>query len=125
MSPTAARTHRTVADIQVAAIAATAARSVPGVARLQPGLRGLVQQLGREIWERLTGTPYPDVAGVDATTRGDETAIIDITLVTDGRRPAAATAADVQHTVTSALAAHQTIPIGTVAVHVCEISLPP
>lgn len=125
MSPTSARTHRAIVDIQIAAIAANAARSVPGVARLQPGLRGLVQQLGRELWEHLTGTPHPDIAGVDTTIDDDATAAIDITLVTDGRRPATVIAADVQRTVISALSTHQAIPISTVAVHVCEISPPP
>jgi len=39
---------RPVAEIRVAAVAAAAARAVPGVVHLQPGPWGLVQQLGTE-----------------------------------------------------------------------------
>jgi uncharacterized alkaline shock family protein YloU len=125
VSPTPARQHGAVADIQIAAVAAATAKSIPGVARLQPGLRGLVQQLSRELWERITGEPYPDIAGVDTAILDDTTAMVDITLATDGHRPAAAIAADVQHAVTTAIAARLAIPVSAVAVHVCEISLPP
>jgi uncharacterized alkaline shock family protein YloU len=125
VSATPARDHGAVADIQIAAVAAATARSIPGVARLQPGLWGLVQQLSRELWVRITGEPYPDIGGVDVALLDDTTATVDITLVTDGHRPAAAVAADVQHAVTTAIAARLAIPVGAVAVHVCEINLPP
>lgn len=125
MSPVSARTHRAVAEFQVASVVAEAARSVPGVARLQPGLRGLVQQLRRDLWERVGGVPYPDVAGVDATIGDSISVMIDITLVTDGQRPAASIVADVQHIVASALSARLAVPTSVVAVHVCDISLPP
>lgn len=42
-------------EIRAAEAAATAARAVPGVVRLQPGLMGLVVQIASEAWERLTG----------------------------------------------------------------------
>ncbi|MGH3616188.1 MAG: Asp23/Gls24 family envelope stress response protein [Pseudonocardia sp.] len=113
----------TILDLQVAALAATVTRAVPGVARLQPGLWGLVQQLSRELWKRVTGEPYPDLAGVEAEIRGRTTAI-DITLVTDGHRPAAEVAADVQHAVTTTVTSHLGIVVTSVAVHVCEINLP-
>jgi uncharacterized alkaline shock family protein YloU len=124
VSPTPARDHGAVADIQIAAVAAATARSIPGVARLQPGVWGLVQQLSRELWERITGEPYPDIAGVDAAILDDATATLDITLVTDGHRPAAAVVADVQLAVTTAIGARLAILVSAVAVHVCEISLP-
>lgn len=119
----------TILDLQVAAVAATVARAVPGVARLQPGLWGLVQQLSRELWERVTGEPYPDLAGVEAEIHGragihNRIATIDITLVTDGHRPAAEVAADVQHAVTTTVASHLDVVVTSVAVHVCEINLP-
>jgi uncharacterized alkaline shock family protein YloU len=125
VSPTPASDRGAVADIQIAAIAAATVKSIPGVTRLQPGVWGLVQQLGRELWERITGEPYPDTAGVDAAILDDATATVDITLATDGHRSAAAVVADVQHAVTTAIAAHVAIPVSVVAVHVCEISLPP
>ncbi|HEX2298613.1 MAG TPA: Asp23/Gls24 family envelope stress response protein [Pseudonocardiaceae bacterium] len=125
MSPTPARDHDTVADIQIAAVAAATAKSIPGVTRLQPGVWGLVQQLSRELWERITGEPFPDIAGVDAAILDDATATLDITLATNGHRPATVVVADVQHAVTTAIAARLAIPVSAVAVHVCEISLPP
>jgi len=57
---------RPVAEIRVAAVAAAAARAVPGVAHLQPGLWGLLQQVSTDLWTRLTGKPRPDTGGVEA-----------------------------------------------------------
>ncbi|MGW6278521.1 hypothetical protein [Kribbella sp. NPDC055071] len=56
---------RTVEQIAIAAAAAEAARSAPGVIRLQPGLKGLLKQFAAEAWERATGRELPDVAGVE------------------------------------------------------------
>ncbi|MGH3566935.1 MAG: Asp23/Gls24 family envelope stress response protein [Pseudonocardia sp.] len=113
----------TILDLHVAAVAAAVARAVPGVARLQPRLWGLVQQLSRELWERVTGEPYPDLAGVEAEIH-DRAATIDIRLVTDGRRPAVDVVADVQQAVATTVASHLDIVVTGVAVHVCEINLP-
>lgn len=114
----------TILDLHVATVAAAVARAVPGVARLQPRLWGLIQQLSRELWERVTaGEPYPDLAGVEAEIHG-RTATIDITLVTDGHRPAVDVVAEVQRTVTTTVATHLDIVVTSVAVHVCEVDLP-
>jgi hypothetical protein len=112
-----------VAEIRVAATAADAARSTPGVAHLQPGFWGLVQQLGSELWTRVTGQPRPDTAGSEVRIDGD-TPAIDVTLVADGRRPAAAVAGDVQRNVYLAVRATHDIAPRRVAVHVVAIALP-
>lgn len=112
-----------VADLQVAAVAAAAARATAGVARLQPSVWGLVQQVSRDLWERVTGQPYPDLGGVEVELR-DDAAWIDLTLVTTGTWPAAAIAAAVQRAVTEAVIYQNGIPVTAVAVHVCEISVP-
>ncbi len=110
-------------DVRVASAAADAARATPGVERLQPGLWGLVQQLGHELWEHATGEPYPDVAGVEVEL-ADGAALVDITLATDGTVPAAQVAAAVQRAVVDAVAVRAAVPVVSVAVHVCEIALP-
>lgn len=123
MSPDLVGEPDTILDLHVAAAAATVARAIPGVARLQPRLWGLVQQLSRELWERVTGEPYPDLAGVEAEIH-NSTATIDIRLVTDGRSPAVDVVADVQQAVTTTVASHLNIVVTSVTVHVCEINLP-
>lgn len=110
-------------DVNVAAAAADAARATPGVGRLQPGLWGLVQQLSHELWRHATGEPYPDVAGVEVELV-DGAARVDVTLATDGTRPAAQVAAAVQRAVVDAVAVRTAVPVVSVAVHVCEIALP-
>ncbi|GAA0581984.1 Asp23/Gls24 family envelope stress response protein [Kribbella sandramycini] len=54
-----------VAQIGAADAAAQAARSVAGVVRLQPGLKGLIKQFAAQAWTRTTGRDVPDIAGVD------------------------------------------------------------
>lgn len=112
-----------VAEVRVAAAAADAARATPGVARLQPGLWGLVQQLGRDAWTRLTARPYPDVAGVEVGLDAGTTTI-DIALVCDGSIPAAVVAGDVQRNVHRAVLATCSIAPTRIAVHVVDIAPP-
>ena len=113
-----------VTEIRIAAAAAAAARAVPGVAYLQPGLWGLVQQLGTELWTRVTGKPRPDTGGVEVVVDGDTTTI-DITLVTDGLRPAAVIAADVQRRVHEAVTDTCAAAPTRIAVHITDIALAP
>lgn len=109
-----------LAELQVAAAAADAARATPGVERLQPGLWGLVQQVGHEMWVRATGEPYPDVGGVEVELVASGFRL-DVTIVADGSRPAADIAFAVQRAVAGAVGG---VTVAEVAVHVCEISLP-
>jgi hypothetical protein len=113
---------RPVTEIRVVAAAAGAARAVPGVAHLQPGLWGLVQQLGTDLWTRVTGKPRPDTGGVEVVIDGDTTTI-DITLVADGLRPAAVIAAHVQREVYLAVTDSGAAPPTRIAVHIADIAL--
>lgn len=122
-------TDRLVTGIRVAEIAAAAARSTPGVAHLQPGLWGLVQQLGGEAWTRVTGRPRPDTAGVEVAVRVDPATgamaiTVDVTLVADGRRPAAVVAGDVQRRIDGAVHTSFGVAPRRVAVHVTDVALP-
>ena len=111
-----------VTEIRVAAAAAQAARATPGVVRLQPNLWGLVRRFSQQVWERVTGKPYPDVAGVEVQL-DDESATIELTLVTDGRHPAASIAAAAQRAVVEAVTTQTGLAVTSVAVHVCEIDI--
>jgi hypothetical protein len=113
---------RPVTQIRIAAAAAVAARAVPGVAHLQPGLWGLVQQLGTDLWTRVTGKPRPDTGGVEVVIDADTTTI-DITLVADGLRPAAVIAAHVQREVYLAVTDSGAAPPTRIAVHITDIAL--
>lgn len=112
-----------VAEVRIAAAAADAARGTPGVLRLQPGIWGLVQQLGRDLWTRVTARPYPDIAGVDVSVASDTTTV-DITLVCDGHRPAAVIAGEVQRNVHRAVLEICEIVPTRIAVHVLDIAPP-
>lgn len=110
-----------VTEIRIAAAAATAARTTAGVAHLQPGLWGLVHQLGNELWTRVTGQPRPDTAGVEVTVDGDLVAI-DITLVTDGHLPATLVAGNLQRRVDLAVRESCSVIPSRIAVHVADIA---
>jgi uncharacterized alkaline shock family protein YloU len=114
--------ERTVLEVRAAEAAADAARAVPGVAALQPGLWGLVRRLTAESFERLTGRPVPDTAGVEADLR-DGGLRLDLRIVLDGGYQAAAVAAGVQRAVGAAVPAAVGQPVVGVAVHVVAISL--
>ncbi|MGQ0576372.1 MAG: Asp23/Gls24 family envelope stress response protein [Pseudonocardia sp.] len=123
MTPGPVEVPDDVLDVHVAAVAAETTRLVAGVTRLQPGFWGLVHQLGRELWERVTGSPYPDVAGVEVVL-GADGALIDVGIVTDGRRPATAVVAQVAEAVAEAVTGKLGVEVAGVAVHVCAIDLP-
>ena len=112
------------AIVTVTACCAGAGRAIPGVAHLQPGLWGLVQQVSTDLWTRVTGKPRPDTGGVEVVIDGDTTTI-DITLVTDGLRPAATVAGDVQREVHLAVIDSGVAPPARIAVHVVDIALSP
>ncbi|MBN9108496.1 MAG: hypothetical protein J0I34_06915 [Pseudonocardia sp.] len=120
---------RLVTQIRVAEVAAAAARSTPGVAHLQQGLWGLVQQLGAEAWTRVTGRPRPDTAGTEVAVRVDPvtgavTVTVDVMLVVDGRRPAAVVAGDVQRRIGGAVYAAFGVAPGRVSVHITDVAVP-
>jgi len=112
-----------VTQIRMAATAAEAARATPGVAHLQPGLWGLVQQFGTQLWTTVTGQPRPDTAGVEVVI-GHDAVTVDVAFVADGRRPAVEVAFDVQRRVYSAVLATHDIKPDRVAVRIIDIALP-
>jgi uncharacterized alkaline shock family protein YloU len=120
------RTVRYNTEVAAASAAADAARATPGVVRLQPGLWGLVQQLSREMWERATGTRYPDIAGVEATLDADGTAVhLDISMVLHSGHNATAVSAAVQESARIAVTALTGLAVTTVTTHITDIDLAP
>lgn len=118
------RTARYNTEVAAAAAAADAARSTPGVVRLQPRLWGLVQQLSREMWERATGTHYPDVAGVEATLDAEGTAVdLDISMVLHSGHNATTVSAAVQGAVRIAVATATGLDVTAVTTHITDIDL--
>ncbi|TWD82518.1 cell envelope-related Asp23 family protein [Kribbella amoyensis] len=113
---------REVERIALAEAAAQAARAIPGVVRLQPGLVGLLKQLAAQTWERATGRPVPDVAGVDVDLTEDRLKI-DLRLVVTATHPAATIGEDTHRAVTKAVEA-RTDRTPTVRILIAEIELP-
>jgi uncharacterized alkaline shock family protein YloU len=118
------QTTRYNLEVAAAAAAAAATRATTGVVRLQPRIWGLVQQLSLEMWERATGKPYPDTAGVDATLDGG-TVAVEIAMVLHGRYQAAAVADAVQRAVPPAVSSATGLTVSTVTVRITDIDLTP
>ncbi|WP_379618173.1 hypothetical protein [Pseudonocardia sp. GCM10023141] len=114
-----------VVEVRCAEAAAAAARAVPGVARLQPGVVGLLMQFVREGWQRATGLDLPDIAGVQAELEHDGTGgaasgvAIDVRVVVRAGFHTAAVAVAVQEAVVAAVP----LPVSGVAVHVVDVEL--
>ncbi|HZX06125.1 Asp23/Gls24 family envelope stress response protein [Kribbella sp.] len=113
-----------VERVLLAEAAAVAARSVPGVVRLQPGLVGLLKQLAAQAWERATGRPVPDIAGIDVDLRADGSVQVGARIVTAATYRAAEVGADVHAAISTAIeAVTGTAP--QVRVRIVEIDLEP
>lgn len=120
------RSDRYNAEVAAASAAADAARATPGVVRLQPKLWGLVQQLSREMWERATGTRYPDIAGVEATLDHNGTAVdIEISMILHSGHNATTVSAGVQAAVRIAVPAATGLIVNAVSTHITDIDLTP
>jgi uncharacterized alkaline shock family protein YloU len=109
-----------VREVAVAAAVAEAVRALPGVARLQPRLWGLVQQVTRDLWERATGGRYPDIGGVEVTLHPDGVTM-EIGLVVRAEFTAAKVAVAVQHAAAAAATAASGLPVTSVAVHISDV----
>lgn len=92
-----------VERIALAEAAATAARSVDGVVRLQPGLVGLLKQFAAQAWERATGRPVPDVAGIEVDVHADGRVEVSARIVTAALYRAADVGAAVHHAISKEL----------------------
>jgi uncharacterized alkaline shock family protein YloU len=113
---------RIVLEVRAAEAAAGAARGVPGVAALQPGLWGLVRRLAADTFERLGGRPLPDIAGVDADLT-DGGLCLDLRIVVAAGHQAATVGAQVQRMVAAAVPDAVGHPVSAVAVHVVGVEL--
>lgn len=112
-------------EIRAADAAAKAARAVPGVVRLQPGVWGLLRQFAAQAWTQATGKALPDIGGVDADFSADREQLrIDLRIVVSIHHQAA----QVGEAVHAAVAAAATTVTGKpvqVRVHIVEIDLEP
>lgn len=115
---------RDLERVAIAEAAAGAVRAVPGVVRLQPGLAGLLKQFAAQAWERATGRPAPDVAGIDVDLRADGTVGIDVRIVTAVDHPAARVGAAAHLAVTAAIES-TTQQTPEVCIRIVEIDLEP
>jgi uncharacterized alkaline shock family protein YloU len=116
--------ERVVLEYRAAEAAAAAARAVPGVAALQPGLLGLVRRLAEDTYERVTGHAVPDTAGVDAEVV-DGGVHLELRIVLDVAHQACAVGAAVQRAVLDAVPPVVGIPVVAARVHVVGVRCGP
>ncbi|WBQ02810.1 hypothetical protein [Kribbella sp. CA-293567] len=110
-------------EIRAAEAAAKAARAVPGVVRLQPGVWGLLRQFAAQAWTQATGKTLPDIAGVEADFgHNREELKVEVRVVVSVAYQAAAVGAGVHAAVTAAVAGVVETPL-VVRVHVVEVEL--
>lgn len=120
--PSAPPIETVISSSVIAAIAAHAATKVPGVARLEPGLRGLAGSLTRIARQRIKGLDPAPTEGVRAFTEDGEVRV-EVDLATSGQVQAAATAQAVQRAVTRAVAEATGLTPAAVSVSVLDIEL--
>jgi uncharacterized alkaline shock family protein YloU len=112
-------------EIKAADAAARAARAVPGVVRLQPGIWGLLRHFAVQAWEQATGKSLPDLAGVTADIADHGHQIrIDVRIVVSIHHHAAHVGATVHDAVTAAVATVTDKP-AKIRIHIVEIDLEP
>ncbi|MEV8377707.1 hypothetical protein AB0P21_33520 [Kribbella sp. NPDC056861] len=112
-------------EIRVAEAAAKAARAVPGVVRLQPGVWGLLRQFAANTWTQATGKALPDIGGVEADLTADRAEIrIELRIVVSIHYRASAVGEAVHQAVTDAVAAVTDKP-AKLQIHIVEIDLEP
>lgn len=104
----------------IAAVAARAAVATPGVARLEPGVRGLLAVLTRAGRQRWTDADPAPTEGVRVRDTGDGLTVhIDIAVRASG--PAAEVGRAVQQHVAREVAEHTGRPVDAVCVHIIDI----
>lgn len=123
-----ARARVALTAVQVAALAADAARAVPGVAALQPRLRHLPRHVRTRVRAQAAGRAVPDTAGVAARLHGSEHpdgpgVAVEITLVTGGSTQVAAVVGAVQRSVAEAVTGATGLAVHRVGVLVCDIAV--
>ncbi|MFD5094810.1 Asp23/Gls24 family envelope stress response protein [Amycolatopsis thailandensis] len=108
----------------IAAVAAHAAARVPGVVRLEPGLRGLAGSLTRIARQRIKGLEPAPTEGVRAFVEHDPPDVrVEIDLSLSGLDQAAATAQAVQRAVGKAVAEATGLTPSAVSVSILDIEI--
>ncbi|WP_084524112.1 Asp23/Gls24 family envelope stress response protein [Nocardia inohanensis] len=110
-----------VADAVIAGVAARAAAAVPGVARLEPGLRGLVTGWARAGKQLLGGSESVASEGVRVarTAAGGLAVQVDVSLTADCR--AAVVGAGIQQAVRRAVPQQTGVTVDEVSVTILDI----
>ncbi|RSN63312.1 hypothetical protein DMH01_12045 [Amycolatopsis sp. WAC 04182] len=108
----------------IAAVAAHAAARVPGVVRLEPGLRGLAGSLTRIARQRIKGLDPAPTEGVRAFVEHDPPDVrVEIDLSLSGLDQAAATAQAVQRAVGKAVTEATGLTPSAVSVSILDIEI--
>ncbi|WP_181772557.1 Asp23/Gls24 family envelope stress response protein [Amycolatopsis pittospori] len=108
----------------IAAVAAHAAAKVPGVVRLEPGLRGLAGSLTRIARQRIKGLDPAPTEGVRAFIEHDPPDVrVEIDLSLSGLDQAAATAQAVQRAVARAVTEATGLTPSAVSVSILDIEI--
>jgi hypothetical protein len=110
-------------EIKAAEAAAIAARAVPGVVRLQPGVRGLLRHFAAQAWTQATGKALPDLAGVQADLTHDQLQL-DLRIVVSIYYQAAEVGQAVTQAATLAVVGLADVP-SQVRTHIVEVDLEP
>ncbi|WP_410580666.1 Asp23/Gls24 family envelope stress response protein [Amycolatopsis sp. lyj-108] len=121
-APARQLTETVISPPVIAAVAAHAAAKVPGVVRLEPGLRGLAGSLTRIARQRIKGLEPAPTEGVRAAVdQGDVRVEIDLSL--SGLDQAAATAQAVQRAVSQAVTEATGLTPSAVSVSILDIEI--
>ncbi|QFU89256.1 Asp23/Gls24 family envelope stress response protein [Amycolatopsis sp. YIM 10] len=107
----------------VAAVAAAAAAGVPGVARLEPGVLGLVGSLGRTLRQQVKGLDPAPTEGVRVSYEDNAEVRLEVDLVLSGSEQVAAVAQAVQRAVAGAVTAATGLAVASVSVAVLDVEL--
>ncbi|WP_280399963.1 Asp23/Gls24 family envelope stress response protein [Nocardia carnea] len=117
---TADKVSMIVAPPVIAAVAARAAEATPGVARLEPGVRGLLAVLTRAGRQRWTEADPAPTEGVRVRVTGAGLTVhVDIAVRADG--PAAEVGRAVQEHVAREVGEHTGQQVDAVCVHILDI----
>lgn len=121
--PTAGDYETVVAADAVAAVAAYAAATTPGVVRLEAGVSGLLGDLTRSTWQRVAGIRPAPVTGTTVALDAGGAVRAHLDIAVDGHRQAAATASAVRRSVARAVNANTGLPVAAVIVSILDVDL--
>lgn len=111
-----------ITDEVIAAIAAHAAGATPGVARLQPGLAGLLGEFSRRTRQRLGLAAGAATGGVEVE-RAAGGVTLRLEIAADGHDQAAAVARAAQQAVARAVSEGTGLAVESVAIRILDIDV--